>query len=65
MRKRRSFDPDVVGRDDSAYWAAALVLALRARDVERAELADRNLRRLGCPVEWTRPKPNKSKGGAA
>jgi hypothetical protein len=44
---RRRFDPDVTRRDDAAYWAAALVLALRADDEGRAQEARRELERLG------------------
>lgn len=46
----------VLGRDDGAYWAAALVLAHRANDQARARLAHRRLRRLGYRFELARPE---------
>ena len=48
---RRTFDPDVTRRDEGAYWAAALVLAIRAGDRARADLARKHLRRLGYRLE--------------
>jgi hypothetical protein len=48
---RRDMDPDVTRRDDGPYWAAALVLAIRAGDKERAETAREHLCRLGYRVD--------------
>jgi hypothetical protein len=54
-----TFDPDVTRRDDAAYWAAAVVVASRAGNVERAEYARRQLRRLGFQLKVARPQPRK------
>ena len=48
------FDPDRSRFDDGPYWAAALVLAIRANDRKRAALARRRLRTLGFKVDVTR-----------
>jgi hypothetical protein len=48
---KRTFDPDETRRDDSAYWAAAAVVADRAGDADRAELARRELARLGYKLD--------------
>jgi hypothetical protein len=53
---RLTIDPDVTRRDDGAYWAAALVLAIRAGDRERAETARQNLRRLGYQLDLASPE---------
>lgn len=45
--RRRTMDPDVTWRNDAPYWAAALVLAIRAGDKTRIEEARRELARLG------------------
>lgn len=50
---RREMDPDVTRRDDGPYWAAALVLAIRAGSKARAEAARQHLRRLGYRVDVT------------
>lgn len=47
-------NPDLTRRDDAPYWAAALVLAIRAGDGRRADLARRQLRRLGYPLALVR-----------
>lgn len=62
---RRSLDYDVTRRDDGPYWAAALVLALRAGDKDRAVTARRNLRRLGYRLDEIRPDREKPEGGGA
>jgi hypothetical protein len=51
---RSTFDPDVIRRDDPAYWAAAAVLADRAGDTARASSAREALRRLGYRLESNR-----------
>ncbi len=48
---RREMDPDVTRRDDGPYWAAALVLAIRAGDKPRAAAARQHLRRLGYRID--------------
>ena len=48
---RRMIDPDMTRRDDGAYWAAALVVAIQAGDSERQSLARDHLHRLGCRVD--------------
>ncbi len=48
---RPSFDPDVTRRDEGPYWAAALAIALRDGNRERAALARRHLRRLGYRLD--------------
>jgi hypothetical protein len=53
---RRTIDPDVTRRDDGAYWAAALVLALRAGDTARARSARKHLRRLGYRLDLADPR---------
>ncbi len=52
----RRFDPDVTRHDDAAYWAAAMVAAIRAGDAARVETAERNLRRLGYELRVCQPK---------
>jgi hypothetical protein len=47
-------DPDVTRRDDGPYWAAALVLAIRAGDRTRVDKARRRLRRLGYSLDIAR-----------
>jgi hypothetical protein len=42
---------DVTRRNDPAYWAAAAVVADRAGDAERANLAREQLQRLGYRIE--------------
>jgi hypothetical protein len=44
-------DPDVTRKNDGAYWAAALVLAIRAGDRSRTIVARKELRRLGYRLE--------------
>jgi hypothetical protein len=51
-------DPDVTRRDDGPYWAAALVLAIRAGDRTRADKARRRLRRLGYSLDIARTLEN-------
>ena len=51
---RRTIDPDVTRHDDGAYWAAALMVAIQARDAERQALARDHLRRLGYRVDVVR-----------
>lgn len=58
---RRSMDPDVTRREDGAYWAAALVLAIRAGDTNRVVAARRHLRRLGYRLDVARPQAGKGK----
>jgi len=48
--KRLDFDPDVTRRDDAPYWAAAMVLALRAGNAKRIAEARQQLQRLGYSV---------------
>ena len=59
---RRNFDPDVTRRDDGPYWAAAMVLAIRAGDEPRTETARQHLHRLGYRLELTAPQAAKAKG---
>ena len=54
-------DPDVTRRDEGPYWAAALVLAIRAGDRKRIQKASRQLRRLGYPLDIA-PSLKKPKG---
>jgi hypothetical protein len=58
---RQSLDPDVTRRNDGAYWGAALVLAMRAGDNARADLARRHLRRLGYRLDAPRRQASKGK----
>lgn len=53
--KKRAIDPDVTRKDDAAYWAAALVLAIEAGDAEQEATARVNLRRLGYELDTARP----------
>ena len=53
---RRQIDPDVTRRDDAAYWAAAMVVAVHAGDAERIETASQNLKRLGFHLDVCKPK---------
>lgn len=53
-----NFNPDQVGRDQPAYWAAVLAHAVEARDAARADAARAELRRLHCNLGWrARRKP--------
>lgn len=57
-------DPDVIGREDPAYWAAALVLAIQNRNLTSEETARLNLARLGfrlCLASEL-PTPEKAEG---
>lgn len=56
------FDPDETRKHDGAYWAAAAIVADRAGDTDRAELARKNLRRLGYRMDRL---PNRSKAEVA
>ena len=60
LMTRRNLDPDLTRRDDGAYWAAALVLAIRAGDIARADTARQNLRRLGYRVDLTQEQARKA-----
>lgn len=57
-------DPDRICKDDPAYWACALVLAIRNANQRKERVARRELRRLGFDVvrasECKEPKPCKS-----
>jgi hypothetical protein len=55
-----TLNPDVTRRDDGAYWAAAMVLALKADDRNRANEARRQLRRLGYRIELAEPRRGKA-----
>jgi hypothetical protein len=57
---KRVVNPDLTRRDDGAYWAAALVLAIRANDRLRADRARRHLRRLGYQIDIARPHIGKA-----
>lgn len=46
-----TFRHDLTQRDDAAYWAAALVYAIKAADQPRTETARQNLRRLGYDLQ--------------
>ena len=50
VKKKREFDPDVGRRDDSSYWAAALVLAIKNGNQKNERSARANLKRLGFDV---------------
>ena len=57
MAKRKfTFNSDVTRRDDGPYWAAAMVLAIKAGDATRMDLARLNLRRLGYRLDVIRPR---------
>jgi hypothetical protein len=53
---------DSTRRNDPAYWAAAAVVADRAGDSDRAQLAREQLERLGYTVE-KRSRSTTGKGG--
>lgn len=59
---RREIDPDLTRRDDAAYWAAAMVVAVRAGDADRVETARQNLQRLGYHLDVCNPRGSKGKG---
>jgi hypothetical protein len=48
---RRHIDPDLTRRDEGPYWAAALVIAIRAGDRQRQKVARSHLRRLGYRLD--------------
>ena len=43
----KKIDPDAIRKNDPAYWAAALVLAIQSKNQASAEAARQNLERLG------------------
>ncbi len=49
-KKNRELDPDVGRRDDSSYWTAALVLAIKSGNRSNELSARANLKRLGFDV---------------
>jgi len=51
---------DSTRRNDPFYWAAAVVAAIQAGDVDRKRIACEQLRRLGYRIESAR-KPNSSR----
>ncbi len=51
---RQMIDPDFTRHDDGAYWAAALVVAIQARDAERQALARNHVSRLGYRIDVAR-----------
>lgn len=48
--RNTGIDPDRDRRDDSSYWAAALVLAIKNRNHRNVKSARKKLRRLGFDV---------------
>ncbi len=66
MRKKK-IDPDRGRRDDSSYWAAALVLAIKTGNRRNEMSAREHLRRLGFDIvtaEQLSTPEAESKGGA-
>jgi hypothetical protein len=56
-------DPDLAHRNDAAYWAAALVLAIENRNAMNEKTARENLSRLGYSLERaSKLSPQESKG---
>ena len=49
-KNSKEFDPDIGRRDDSGYWAAALVLAIKNGNRSNELSARENLKRLGFDV---------------
>lgn len=58
-----SLNPDLTCREDGPYWAASLVLALRAGDKGRAATARRHLRRLGFRIDIGELRSPARRGG--
>lgn len=48
---KRKIDPDQLRRDDPAYWAAALVLAIKSGNRANEKSARANLSRLGFVLQ--------------
>jgi hypothetical protein len=46
-KTQATIDPDAIGWDDPAYWAATLVYAIKRRNRKTEAKARENLRRLG------------------
>jgi hypothetical protein len=44
---KAKIDPDVTRKNDPAYWAAALVLAIQNANTQNEQSARRQLKRLG------------------
>ena len=64
-KKSNELDPDVGRRDDSGYWAAALVLAMKNGNRANERSARANLKRLGFDVvRATDLAVLRTKGGA-
>jgi hypothetical protein len=63
-RKRKRIDPDLTRRDEAPYWAAALVLAIRAGDASRADKARSELERLGVNLATCGAIHNRARKGA-
>jgi len=53
MTRIFQFDPDVTRRDDGAYWAAALILAMQAGDAARVKIVRRKHPVSGLPYNAT------------
>lgn len=51
-------DPDVILKDDPAYWGASLTLALQVNDGARIAVCQSSLARLGIHFPLTIPKPD-------
>ena len=58
-------DPDRCRKDDPAYWAAALVLAIKNGNSVGEKSARRNLRRLRFDLVRVEKRPSKIEGGDA
>ncbi len=64
MSNKKS-DPNKSRKDDPAYWAAALVLAIKSGNRVNEKSARRNLRRLRFDVVAIESRERKTKGGEA
>lgn len=61
---KAKIDPDVTRKDDPAYWAAALVLAIQNQNKPNERSARRELQRLGFTLTRASELAPEKAGGA-
>lgn len=59
-----NFDPDQTSRDDPSYWAIVFLRATERDNKKRAELARRELARLGVQMTYRVSRAKRAVGDA-